>query len=88
MVCRGCLLVCTFQLDDDLVVGAAWDGGPKIAIHLDRRGKSTRVAEWPIWNPVWDAPLIRTDKDAFQTFVAGRLGEPGVASELLELAAA
>jgi hypothetical protein len=85
---RGCLLVVTFDAAPGLRIGAVWDGGPTIGVHVDRDGHATRVADWPIWNPAWDCPLIQPTRESFERFVAGRLAEPGVADELLDLAAA
>lgn len=85
---RGCLLIVTFEMGPGIVIGAVWDGGPTIGLHVDRGGQTTPGATWPIWNPIWDAPLIEPTRESFERFVAGRLAEPGVADELLDLAAA
>jgi len=82
------LLVCTVRVADTLVVGACWDGGPSIGVHVQGEGRAARVSSWPIWNPVWDAPLIEPTRESFERFVVGRLTEPGVVEELVGLAAA
>lgn len=82
------MLVCSVRLTDAVVVGACWDGGQTIGIHVENGGRAVRAASWPIWNPVWDTPLIETTRESFERFVVGRLGEPGVVEELVGLAAA
>jgi hypothetical protein len=84
----GCHLVVTIDLGDGLTLAAAWDGGPQIGLHLDRDGVTAPAGSWPIWNPAWDSPLIQPTRESFERFVAGRLAEPGVADELVALAAA
>jgi hypothetical protein len=78
------LLVCTVEIAPDLHIGAVWDGGKAIALHVDRDGKTTRLARWPIWNPIWNAPLIEPTRDSLERFVVSRLSEPGAINELLE----
>jgi len=85
---QGCRLVCTFEVAEGLAVGAVWDGGPTIGLHVDRDGQTVRVAGWSIWNHAWDCPLILPTPESFERFIAGRLAEPGVLDELLDLAAA
>jgi hypothetical protein len=77
------LLVCTVEVAPGLHIGAVWDGGKTIALHIDRDGQTTRLSRWPIWNEAWGCPLIETTRESFTRFVAGRLGEPGAVDELL-----
>jgi hypothetical protein len=37
------LLVCSVQASDALVVGACWDGGPTIGIHIEQAGRTVRA---------------------------------------------
>ena len=82
------LLVCSVQASETLVVGACWDGGPTIGIHIEHGGRTMRATSWPIWNPDWNSPLISVSRESFERFVVGRLEEPGVVDELVGLAAA
>ena len=82
------LLVSQVQVSEALVVGACWDGGPTIGIHVEHAGRTVRAASWPIWNEAWDTPLISVSRESFERFVVGRLNEPGVVDELVGLAAA
>lgn len=82
------LLVCQVQVSDTIVVGACWAGGPSIGVHVHAGGRAARAESWPIWNPVWDTPLIETTRESFERFIVGRLQEPGVVEELVGLAAA
>ena len=81
-------MVTSLEIEPGLRIAASWDGGRNIALHVDRDGITVRVAFWPIWNPAWDAPLIEPTIDSFETFVAGRLDEPGLVVALVGLAAA
>lgn len=82
------VLVCTVEIDRDLHIGAVWNGGPAISVHVDRCGQTSRVAKWPIWNPEWDCPLIQPTPDSLGRFVTGRLQEPGVLDALIGVEAA
>ena len=82
------LLVCQVQASETVVVGACWDGGPTIGIHIEADGRTSRATSWPIWNEAWDTPLIAVSRESFERFVVGRLEEPGVVDELVGLAAA
>lgn len=82
------LLVCTVKASDTVTVGACWDGGSSIAIHITVAGRTVRATSWPIWNDAWDSPLIETTRESFERFVVGRLEEPGVVDELVGMAAA
>lgn len=82
------VLVCTVEIDCDLHIGAVWNGGPTISVHVDRCGQTSRVAKWPIWNPEWDCPLIQATPDSLGRFVTGRLQEPGVLDALIGVEAA
>ena len=82
------MLVCQVQAAEDIVVGACWDGGPSIGVHIHTGGRATRAASWPVWNDDWDSPLISVTRESFERFVVGRLQEPGVLDELVGLAAA
>lgn len=84
----GTLLVCTVEVSQSVRVGAAWDGGPMIGIHVGIDGRTTRATSWPIWNPIWGSPLIEPTRESFERFVVGRLAEPGTVDELVALAAA
>jgi hypothetical protein len=81
-------LVVVVEIEPGLHLAAIWNGGRSVALHVDRDGLTVPAGRWDIWNPIWDAPLIRTDREAFERFVAGRLAEPGVADDLLAQAAA
>jgi hypothetical protein len=82
------LLVCQVQASETVIVGACWDGGPTIGIHIEAGSRTVRATSWPIWNDEWDTPLISVSRESFERFVVGRLEEPGVVDELLGLAAA
>lgn len=82
------LLVCSVRASEAVVVGACWDGGPTIGIHIEHGGRTVRATSWPIWNDAWDTPLIAATRESFERFVVGRLEEPGVVEELMGLAAA
>ena len=82
------LLVCQVQVSEAVVVGACWDGGATIGIHIEQAGRTVRATSWPIWNEAWDTPLIDASRQSFERFVVGRLEEPGVVDELVGLAAA
>ena len=82
------LLVCQVQASETVVVGACWDGGPTIGIHIEVDGRTSRATSWPIWNEAWDTPLISVSRESFERFVVGRLEEPGVVDELVGLATA
>lgn len=82
------LLVCQVQASERVVVGACWDGGRTIGIHIGHDGRTARATSWPIWNEAWDTPLIAATRESFERFVVGRLNEPGVVEELVGLAAA
>lgn len=80
-------MVCTVEVEA-AHVAACWDGGPTIAVFVHVDGLPRRAAEWAIWNPVWDSPLIEPTRESFQRFVVARLSEPGAVEELLAAAAA
>lgn len=82
------LLVCQVQASETVVVGACWDGGPSIGVHVHTGGRAARAESWPIWNDDWDSPLISVTRESFERFIVGRLQEPGVLEGLLDLAAA
>ena len=82
------LLVCSIEVNDALTVGACWDGGPTIGIHIEHAGRTVHATSWPIWNEAWDTPLISVSRESFERFVVGRLNDPGVVDELVGLAAA
>ena len=82
------LLVCSVEVNDGLTVGACWNGGPTIGIHIEVDGRTVRATSWPIWNPDWNSPLISVSRESFERFVVGRLEEPGVVDGLAGLAAA
>jgi len=82
------LLVCQVQASETVVVGACWDGGPTIGIHIKVDGRTSRATSWPIWNDAWDTPLISVSRESFERFVVGRLNEPGIVDELVGLTAA
>jgi hypothetical protein len=84
----GTLLVCTVEVSDSVRVGAAWNGGPTIGIHVEIDGRTTRATSWAIWNPIWGVPLIDATRESFERFVVGRLSEPGTVDELVALATA
>lgn len=84
----GTQMVCTVESGAGVHVGACWDGGENIAVFVHINGQPRRVIAWPIWNPVWDAPLIEPTRDSFERFVVGQLAQPGVLAELIETAAA
>jgi arginase family enzyme len=50
--------VCSVRVSDAVVVGACWDGGQSIGIHVDDGGRAVRAASRPIWNDDWDSTLI------------------------------
>jgi hypothetical protein len=77
------VLVCTVDVAPGLHIGAVWDGGKTIALHIDRDGQTTSLARWPIWNEAWDCPLIEPTRESFTRFVEARLVEPGAVEELL-----
>ena len=82
------LLVCSVEVSDAVTVGACWDGGPTIGIHIEAGCRTVRATSWPIWNDAWDTPLISVSRESFERFVVGRLEEPGIVDELVGLAAA
>jgi hypothetical protein len=82
------LLVCQVQASETVIVGACWDGGPTIGVHIEAGCRTVRATSWPIWNDAWDTPLISVSRESFERFVVGRLEEPGVVDELVGLAAA
>lgn len=82
----GTILVCTVEVMPGVHVGATWDGGPSIGIHITRPGGPARIASWPIWNEAWDSPLIEPTRESFERFVSARLAEVGVVDGLVELA--
>ncbi len=72
------VFVCTVRLADGVHLGCVWDGGPTIAVHVDRHGQAERLADWPVWNEAWDSPLIEATRESFQRFVAARVSEGDV----------
>lgn len=84
----GTLMVCTVAASDTVHVAACWDGGPTISLMIEADGRTSRVGEWPIWNPIWDSPLIEPTRESFERFVVGRLSQPGVLAELVGAATA
>lgn len=84
----GTLLVCTVAVSEASHVAACWDGGPTISVFVEVDGQPRRTVAWPIWNPIWEAPLIEPTRDSFQRFVLARLDEAGVVEELIDAARA
>lgn len=84
----GTLLVATFELDRNIHIGATWDGGPDIVLHVELEATLSRATTWSIWNPAWGSPLIEFTRESFERYVANRLSEPGAADELIAAAAA
>lgn len=84
----GTLLICTVEVRQSVKVGAAWDGGPTIGIHVEVDGATTRATSWGVWNPIWGSPLIEPTRESFERFVVGRLEEPGAVDELVAMATA
>jgi hypothetical protein len=83
-----CHLVVVVEIEAGLRLAATWSGGRSVALHIDRDGVTVPAGRWPVWNHAWDCPLIEATRDSFERFVAARLAEPGVADELVALAAA
>jgi hypothetical protein len=81
-------LVVVVEIEAGLRVAATWNGGRSVALHIDREGLTVPAGRWPVWNHAWDCPLIEATRESFARFVAARLTEPGVADELVALAAA
>lgn len=81
------LLVCSVEVEDSRI-GCTWDGGPRVAVHVEHAGNLRRVGSWPVWNDAWDTPLIEVTRESFERFVRMRLAEPGLLDELVEFAAA
>lgn len=84
----GTTMVCTVEAATDVHVGACWDGGASIAVFVHINGLPRRAVAWPIWNPIWDSPLIEPTRESFERFVLARLDEPGVVEELIDAARA
>lgn len=82
------MLVCSVEVSNAVTVGACWDGGPAIGVHIEVGGRIVRATSWPIWNDAWDCPLISITRESFERFVVGRLKEPGVVKQLVGMAAA
>lgn len=83
----GTLLVCTIEVSEAVRIAACWDGGPDISVFVDVGGEPRRTVVWPIWNPIWETPLIEPTRASFERFVVGRLSQPGAVDEVVELAA-
>jgi hypothetical protein len=81
------VLVCTVTVEDGRL-GCVWDGGRRVAVHVELAGGLRRVADWDIWNHEWDTPLVDMTPESFERFVRIRLAQPGLVEELIELAAA
>ena len=82
------LLVCSIEVAEGVTIGACWDGGQTIGIHVEVDGRTSTATSWPIWNEAWDTPLISVSRESFERFVVSRLDEPGVVDELVGLAGA
>jgi len=67
----------------ETTIAAWWDGGPEIRVHRDDGDEVRVVARWPVWNDVWDCPLIEPTRDSFERFLRGRLAEPGMLADLV-----
>jgi hypothetical protein len=81
------MFVCTLEAAPGVHVGASWDGGKTIWVHVASEGRTVRAAGWRIWNDEWDTPLIEPTRQSFEGFVAARVSEPGAVGELLAQAA-
>ncbi len=75
------VFVCTVTIAPGVHLGCVWDGGPSIAVHLDRDGHTDRLADWPVWNEAWDSPLIAPTRESFERFVTARVSEAGFLAE-------
>lgn len=84
----GTQMVCTVEVAPAVHVGACWDGGESIAVFVHVNGQPRRTVALPIWNPIWDSPLIEPTRESFERFVLAWLNERGVVEELIEAARA
>lgn len=81
------LLVCSVELEE-VRIGCTWDGGPRVAVHVEQAGSLRRVGSWDVWNDAWGSPLIEATRESFERFVRMRLAEPGLVDQLVGIAAA
>jgi hypothetical protein len=84
----GTTMVCTVEVAAAVHVGACWDGGETISVFVDAGGLPRRTTALPIWNPIWDSPLIEPTRESFERFVLAWLDEPGVIDRLIDAARA